>query len=127
MPEQQNVGKVVEIKGVVIDVAFTDTLPEINTALKIAVPVEDEYPGHRELVDQLRSRYEHEASHVWPHGDGPRDEDEQERLDHLEIRTAVLDAEREAVIRMRDDGIIGDEVLHSIERDLDLEALRSGV
>jgi len=41
MPEQQNVGKVVEIKGVVIDVAFTDTLPEINTALKIAVPVED--------------------------------------------------------------------------------------
>jgi len=36
MPEQQNVGKVVEIKGVVIDVAFTDTLPEINTALKIA-------------------------------------------------------------------------------------------
>ena len=89
--------------------------------------LEDEYPGHRELVDQLRSRYEHEASHVWPHGDGPRDEDEQERLDHLEIRTAVLDAEREAVIRMRDDGIISDEVLHRIERDLDLEAVRSGV
>ena len=41
MPEQQNVGKVVEIKGVVIDAVFTDTLPEINTALEIAVPVED--------------------------------------------------------------------------------------
>jgi F-type H+-transporting ATPase subunit beta len=41
MPEQQNVGKVVEIKGVVIDVVFTDTLPEINTALKVAVPAED--------------------------------------------------------------------------------------
>src|SRR5947209_1828926 len=41
MPEQQNVGKVVEIKGVVIDVVFTDTLPEINTALKVSVPAED--------------------------------------------------------------------------------------
>ncbi|TML09667.1 MAG: F0F1 ATP synthase subunit beta [Actinobacteria bacterium] len=41
MPEQQNVGKVIEIRGVVIDAAFTDTLPEINTALKIAMPSED--------------------------------------------------------------------------------------
>ena len=30
-------------------------------------------------------------------------------------------AEREAVIGLRDDGIIGDEVLHRVERDLDLE------
>jgi len=41
MPEQQNVGKVIEIKGVVIDAAFTDNLPEINTALEIAMPSED--------------------------------------------------------------------------------------
>jgi F-type H+/Na+-transporting ATPase subunit beta len=41
MPEQENVGKVIEIKGVVIDAAFTDRLPEIYTALKIAVPSED--------------------------------------------------------------------------------------
>src|SRR5438270_9434771 len=40
MPEQ-NVGKVIEIRGVVIDVAFTDNLPEINTALEIAMPSED--------------------------------------------------------------------------------------
>ena len=40
MPEQ-NVGKVIEIRGVVIDAAFTDNLPEINTALKIAMPSED--------------------------------------------------------------------------------------
>ena len=52
MPEQQNVGKVVEIKGVVIDVVFTDTLPEINTALKIAVPVEDGPDG--ELIAEVQ-------------------------------------------------------------------------
>src|SRR4026208_1545491 len=40
MPEQkqgQNVGKVIEVKGVVIDVLFTDELPEINSALRITV------------------------------------------------------------------------------------------
>jgi F-type H+/Na+-transporting ATPase subunit beta len=45
MPEQQNVGKVIEIKGVVIDAAFTDSLPEINTALQIASPSEDGKEG----------------------------------------------------------------------------------
>jgi F-type H+-transporting ATPase subunit beta len=41
MPEQQNVGKVVEIKGVVIDAVFTDNLPEINNALTIEMPAEE--------------------------------------------------------------------------------------
>jgi F-type H+-transporting ATPase subunit beta len=36
-----NVGRVVEIKGVVIDVVFTDQLPEIYTALEIDVPRSD--------------------------------------------------------------------------------------
>ena len=40
MPEQ-NVGQVIEIRGVVIDAAFTDNLPEINTALEIAMPSDD--------------------------------------------------------------------------------------
>jgi Na+/H+ antiporter len=102
-------------------------LAAVEAALRRLDDLEGQYPGHRELVVQLRERFEHEASHVWPTAEGPRDEEEQERLDHLEIRTAVLDAEREAVIRLRDDGVIGDEVLHRIERDLDLEALRSGV
>src|SRR5689334_19375157 len=41
MPDQnngQNVGKVIEIRGVVIDAVFTDNLPEIYTALRIALP-----------------------------------------------------------------------------------------
>ena len=42
------------------------------------------------------------------------------------VSGAGLAAEREAVIGLRDDRVIGDEVLTRIERDLDLEALRSG-
>jgi F-type H+/Na+-transporting ATPase subunit beta len=36
-----NVGKVIEVKGVVVDAVFTDRLPEINTALRIEVPAAD--------------------------------------------------------------------------------------
>src|SRR5437764_1681715 len=49
MPESQengrNVGKIVEIKGVVIDVVFPETLPEILTALRIESPEQDGRPA----------------------------------------------------------------------------------
>jgi F-type H+-transporting ATPase subunit beta len=37
----QNVGKLLEIKGVVVDALFTERLPEINTALEIDIPATD--------------------------------------------------------------------------------------
>jgi F-type H+-transporting ATPase subunit beta len=40
-----NVGKVVEIKGVVVDAVFTEQLPEINTALRIRAPEADGRPA----------------------------------------------------------------------------------
>ena len=55
------------------------------------------------------------------------DEADQELLDHQAIRLSIVAAQREAVIRLRDDGAIGDEALHRVERDLDLEAVRTGV
>jgi F-type H+-transporting ATPase subunit beta len=50
MPDQnsgqkQNVGKVVEIKGVVIDVVFPEQLPEIYSALRIELPERDGRPA----------------------------------------------------------------------------------
>ena len=97
-----------------------------EAALQRLTDLETEYPTHKPLIDNLRERYEHEASHQGPDGDGPRDEEELELLEHKEIRDAVLDAEREAVIRLRDDGIIGDDALARVQRDLDLESLREG-
>ncbi len=49
---------------------------------------------------------------------------EQELLEHRLIRRAVIDAERSAVLRLRNRGEINDEVWRRIERDLDLEELR---
>jgi F-type H+/Na+-transporting ATPase subunit beta len=49
MPESnenaRNVGKIVEIKGVVVDVVFPEKLPEILTALRIESPEQDGRPA----------------------------------------------------------------------------------
>ena len=87
----------------------------------------DEFPDHQPLVDQLRERYDHEASHATNGAADVADEADQELLDHQAIRQSIVAAQREAVIRLRDDGAIGDEALHRVERDLDLEAVRTGV
>ena len=89
-----------------------------------------EWPDHRPLIDTLRAQYVHRASHSGEHTHDEHDrpvvesEAEQERLEHALIRRAVIDAEREAVIDLRDRGAIHDSALRSIQRDLDLEELR---
>ena len=99
----------------------------VSAALERLAGLADEFADHLELVEQLRARFEHEADHATP---GPEDEPdvaEREQLDHQAIRLAVVAAQREAIIQLRDDGVIGDEALRRVERDLDLEAVRSGV
>ncbi|HUP53937.1 MAG TPA: Na+/H+ antiporter [Methylomirabilota bacterium] len=101
-------------------------LAAVEAALQRLDDLKHDYAEHLPLIEQLREEYEHEASHVLPKpGAGP-DESEQELLDHRAIRNAVLVAQREAVIALRDAGVINDQTLRAIERDLDLEALRAG-
>ena len=84
------------------------------------------------MIDTLRSQYGHRATHLddTPLGgdgsNGPvRDTAaDQELLEHRLIRRAVIDAEREAVLRLRNGGDLNDEVWRRIERDLDLQELR---
>jgi monovalent cation/hydrogen antiporter len=99
----------------------------IQAALERLDGLAEEFPDHLELVDRLREQYTHEADHVLADADEAPDAAEQERLDHIAIRQSLVAAQREAVIGLRDDGVIGDEALRRVERDLDLEAVRSGV
>jgi monovalent cation/hydrogen antiporter len=85
-----------------------------------------DYPDHLPLIDQIKESLEHEVSHVAPGEDVAVDEAVQEQLDHRAIRVAVLLAQREAVIQLRDDRVINDETLRRIELELDLEAVRNG-
>jgi monovalent cation/hydrogen antiporter len=84
-----------------------------------------EWPGHLPLIDTLRSQYEHRAEHLDEARQAdPETDAEKELYEHRLIRRAVIDAERETVIRLRDSGAISDEVFRAVERDLDLEELR---
>ncbi len=86
--------------------------------------LEQEHVGHGELIEHLRETYAHRTEHIDISDGTPRDEAEQELLEHRTIRRKVIDAEREAVIEMRDRGELSDEVMRRLERDLDLEELR---
>jgi Na+/H+ antiporter len=91
-----------------------------------------EWPGHRPLIETLRSQYQHRASHLSDvldaassaDGTAPSTEAEQELLEHRLIRRSVIDAERAEVLRLRERGSISDDVWRRLERDLDLEELR---
>ena len=51
--EKQNVGKIVEIKGVVLDAVFPERLPEIYGALSIGIPERDGNPA-TELIAEVQ-------------------------------------------------------------------------
>jgi len=81
------------------------------------------WPDHRPLIGNLAERFRHRAEHL-NERDDPESDTEMERLEHLTIMHTVLAAQREAIIGLRDDGVINDEVLREVERELDLEELR---
>ncbi|HEY0444303.1 MAG TPA: Na+/H+ antiporter [Candidatus Limnocylindrales bacterium] len=84
-----------------------------------------QWPDHLPLIESLRVQYGHRAEHLDElHHEGPETEAEQELLEHREIRRAVIDAEREAILRLRDGGGVTDDAFRAVERDLDLEELR---
>jgi CPA1 family monovalent cation:H+ antiporter len=41
-----------------------------------------------------------------------------------QVRREALQAERKMLVKLRDDGVIGDDILRRVERELDLEESR---
>ena len=84
-----------------------------SAALERLEELAEEWPGHLELIDQMRARYQHAAEHLeHEHSD---DEGEippdQEMIEHAAIRQAVINAQRVAIIDLRDRRVIGDPAL----------------
>jgi CPA1 family monovalent cation:H+ antiporter len=52
---------------------------------------------------------------------------ERQSTDYQRLRRELLEAERAAIVGLRREGRIGDDVMHAIERDLDLEDTRLDV
>jgi CPA1 family monovalent cation:H+ antiporter len=77
-----------------------------------------------EYLTHLRSIYEQKTENYTRQLNGSDDTAEQDsdrQEAKLRMRQEVLTAERAAVIRLRDQGRIDDEVLRQVERELDLE------
>jgi Na+/H+ antiporter len=96
----------------------------IEEALRRIDDLEKKWPDHKPLIDQLRTSYQHRAEHEEQLHEAPGNEAEQELVEHRQIRSDVIDAQRDALAAMRDRGAIDDDVLRSIERELDLEEIR---
>ena len=83
------------------------------------------WPGHRPLLDQLRETYRHRSEHLDRQRDpAAPDGDDRELIEHREIKRTVIDSEREALLRLRAEDAIDDDVLRHLERELDLEERR---
>jgi monovalent cation/hydrogen antiporter len=72
----------------------------------------------RGLYDFRRNRF---AARIDGRGDGTIEE---RSADYQRLRHELLEAERAAVFALRRQGVINDDVMHRVQRDLDLEETR---
>jgi CPA1 family monovalent cation:H+ antiporter len=77
----------------------------------------------KEHVDELRDRHARRLHHLLVEGAQALFPEKREYFSiYRRLRSEMLDAERRTLIRLRDEGVIGDSVLHEVQHDLDLEA-----
>lgn len=94
-------------------------------ALQRLDELEDADWTRAETVDRMRRAYEFRIRRFNARLDPDDDGDiEDGSLAFQRLRREVLEAERAEIIRMRNRGVINDEVMRRIERDLDLEDAR---
>jgi CPA1 family monovalent cation:H+ antiporter len=80
--------------------------------------------GH---IEQLRVHYAHRRQHYVDIEALDMDCTKEVGEAFRHLRHETLTAERLAVIKLRNDGMVSDEILHRLEHELDIEALRIGI
>ncbi len=78
-----------------------------------------------EQIDRMRAHYLQRVRRFSDLGDAACSA--QTAAAQRRLRHETLSAERRVLIRLRDEGAIGDEVLHRLEHELDVEAIRIGL
>ncbi len=77
-----------------------------------------------ELIEDLRMHHERRLARLdGEHAGGMTDEATRGAVAR-ELRRDLLDAERRALVDLRDRGVIGDDALRRVQRDLDLDEVR---
>jgi len=80
-----------------------------------------------DTAERVRGLYTYRRNRFASRFDGDPDGVEERSAAYQRLMVELLGAQRLRLIRMRDEGSIGDEVMHRIERDLDLEESRLGL
>ena len=80
----------------------------------------------QDLAKKVRYRYAQVLEYL-PESLDPADLDSDHVATHDQLRREVVQAQRTALIDLRNRGTIGDDTLRRFERDLDLEELRTEI
>ena len=91
----------------------------LRSGLERLEDMADESWVPREDVAKLREEYRRRSERELAASSGQDDASSR-------LRVELLRAERRAMVRLRNEGAISDEVLHELERELDAEAIRLG-
>ncbi|HEY4734444.1 MAG TPA: cation:proton antiporter, partial [Gemmatimonadaceae bacterium] len=90
---------------------------------------------HRQRARRWAAKEEHQKAHAVLADNSPHEHftvassheaaliDERRGDEYRRVRGAMLRAEQQAVLALRDEGVIGDDVMRRILRDLDLESI----
>ena len=118
----------------IVDDADTDR-EEMETRLRAAeaalarideITAQNDVLAETEMVQWLRTQYKHRIRRISACCVA-MDEGSHDQLAAFRyLQHEVIAAERKTAIRLRNQGVINDEVLHRIENDLDLESARLG-
>lgn len=79
--------------------------------------------GH---LERLRTHYEQRQRQLSDAGGGAGECTPQDTIAYRRLRQEALAAERRAVLGLRNQGAISDDVMHRLEHEFDVEALRIG-
>jgi Na+/H+ antiporter len=78
-----------------------------------------------DTIDRMRGRYRYRHRRFAARAGKVEDDGYEERsLAYQQLERAVIEAQRDALLRLRDEGAISNEVMRRVEHDLDLEDVR---
>jgi monovalent cation/hydrogen antiporter len=77
-----------------------------------------------DTAERIRGLYSYRRDRFASRLDGDTDSVEERSAAYQRLMVELLGAQHQRLVAMRDEGSIGDEVMHRIERDLDLEESR---
>lgn len=95
-----------------------------EAALERLEELEEEDWVREDTAERIRGMYTYRRNRFASRLDGDPDGNEERSADYRRLMVELLLAQRHRLVRMRDEGSIGDEAMHRIERDLDLEESR---